>query len=184
MFLDHSITEPHQDWVFLDSRPNGQLIAAWVALEDIHPEGIRFFVYPGTQNFYPKAKYNTTNKKSLEEIFGDFLTEIETLIASGDYTIYAPALKKGDIFFFSSRIVHGTTPGINPDLRRRSLAAHFIPDGFRFGNLKEDFNPQLKEKYGLTYAYSELDKIFRYENSLMNVMYKLLKKSLKAAIGK
>src|SRR5215471_5503112 len=58
MFFDHSTTEPHQDWIFLDSRPNGHLIAAWIALQDILPEGIRFYVYPGSHRFKPSATYN------------------------------------------------------------------------------------------------------------------------------
>ena len=184
MFFDHTSTNAHQDWVYLDSRPNGHLIAAWVALEDIHPEGIRFFVYPGTQNFYPKAEYNNTSIKSIDDVYAGFTTEIATLIESGEYTMYAPALQKGDIFFWGSRIVHGSTPGTNPDLRRRSIAAHFIPDGFRFGNLKEDFNPTLKEKYGLTYAYSSLDKTFQQQNNSVHFIYQSLKKSLGAALPK
>jgi phytanoyl-CoA hydroxylase len=58
MFFDHSITGPHQDWIYLDSRPNGKMIAAWVALEDIPPEGIRFYVYPGTHHFVPGGAYS------------------------------------------------------------------------------------------------------------------------------
>jgi phytanoyl-CoA hydroxylase len=178
MFFDHSVTRPHQDWIYLDSRPNGHLIAAWVALEDIYPEGIRFFVYPGTHNFYPKSSYDSANKESCEIFYGEFLAEIDRLLESDDYIMYAPPLKKGDVFFWGSRIIHGSTPGTNPDLRRRSIAAHFLPNGFGFGDLEADFNYESKEKYGLSYVYSGLDRSFQRLNNPMYRAYDSLRKSL------
>jgi phytanoyl-CoA hydroxylase len=178
MFFDHSTTNPHQDWIYLDSRPNGHLIAAWVALEDIHLEGIRFYVYPGTQNFSPKSSYNKADKRSSEAFCSEFIAEINTLLDSNDYVIYAPPLKKGDIFFWGSRIIHGSTPGTNPDLRRRSIAAHFLPSGFGFGNLDMDIHRKSKEKYGLSYSYFDLDLRFQIFNSPMYRVYDSLRKEV------
>jgi hypothetical protein len=92
------------------------------------------------------------------------------------------ALKKGDIFFWGSRIIHGSTPGTNPRLRRRSLAAHFVPAGLRFGNLERDFELNFKEKYGLTYAYYSLDESFaRLNHPLKQApLYQSLRKLLKS----
>lgn len=123
-----------------------------MALEDIYQEGIRFYVYPGTHNFIPQAKYNEGDSKRNQSIHQDFLKEINTILESKNFEMYAPPLKKGDIFFWGSRIIHGSIDGTNPNLRRRSIAAHFVPDGFRFGNLEKDFHPSFKQKYGLTYA--------------------------------
>ena len=185
MFFDHSTTPAHQDWIYLDSRPNGNLIAAWVALEDIYEEGIRFFVYPHTQEFMPQAKYKKIAIDRADDIFTEFYQEINELLESGKYEMYAPPLKKGDIFFWGSRIVHGSTPGINPDLRRKSLAAHFVPKGFRFGNLERNFRISLKKKYGLHYSVNRLDRLFEENNGLAkpNFVYQFLKKTLKS-LGK
>jgi hypothetical protein len=105
-------------------------------------------------------------------------------LESGKYEMYAPALKKGDIFFWGSRIVHGSTPGINPNLRRKSLAAHFVPKGFRFGNLERDFRISLRKKYGLHYSWHRLDRLFDEKNGLAkpNVVYQFLKKTLKSLV--
>src|SRR6185295_12544268 len=46
LFDANTATPPHQDWWYLDSVPNGHLIAAWIALEDIHADAGRFFVIP------------------------------------------------------------------------------------------------------------------------------------------
>jgi hypothetical protein len=79
--------------------------------------------------------------------------------------MYAPPLQKGDIFFWGSRIIHGSTPGTDPRLRRRSIAAHFVPDGFSFGNLERDFSPTCRERYGLRYACYGLDIEFEKQNA-------------------
>jgi len=48
LFDLNTATWPHQDWYYLDSVPNGSLIAAWIALEDIREEAGRFYVMPGS----------------------------------------------------------------------------------------------------------------------------------------
>jgi phytanoyl-CoA hydroxylase len=162
MVFDHTATPPHQDWNYLDSRPNGHLIAGWFALEDILPEGIRFYVYPGTHHFMPRATYSAD--ADLETMHANFTYEIRNYLASEQPEMYAPPLRKGDIFFWSSRIIHGSTQGTDPRLRRRSIAAHFVPDGFRYGNLVQEVIMPYRRRYGLRYAYYDQDDWFESEN--------------------
>jgi phytanoyl-CoA hydroxylase len=167
MLFDHATTGPHQDWIYLDSRPNGHLIAAWIALENTYQDGIRFYVYPGTHQFKPSAGYDYKSNQSHSDLFRLFIEEINELLASKRYDMYAPPLQKGDVFFWGSRIIHGSVSGINPNLRRRSIAAHFVPDGFKFGNLEQDIEVDF-EKFGtLQYAYYALDDVFNQVNNLM-----------------
>lgn len=188
MLFDQSVTPPHQDWIFLDSRPNGHMIAAWIALEDIHPDGIRFFVYPGTQNFVPKAMY-TGARGSSTAYHQDFMAEVDSLVAANTYQMYAPPLKKGDIFFWGSRLIHGSIAGENTERRRRSVAAHFVPNGLKYGNLEEDIELKTKAySSNLTYAYQEwLDKGFHQANSTVprinprSIATKLMKKLTRAS---
>jgi phytanoyl-CoA hydroxylase len=166
MFFDHSTTGPHQDWIYLDSRPNGKMIAAWVALEEIPEEGIRFYVYPGTHGYVPSGTYTQSGSKwDLIEYHSNFIAEIEALLQSGKYQMYAPPLKKGDIFFWSSKIIHGSTEGKVKSLRRRSIAAHFIPEGYAYGNLETDFDISYDQKYGLRYSTDPMDETFMLQNS-------------------
>ena len=46
LFDLNTATPAHQDWYYLDSLPNGHLIAAWIALEDIEETAGRFFIVP------------------------------------------------------------------------------------------------------------------------------------------
>jgi len=184
MFFDQKTTRPHQDWIYLDSKPNGHLVAAWIALEDITEDGIRFFVYPGSQNFTPNTSYQQGAKNL--DIFNNFLTEIDQVIATDTYKIYAPTLKKGDIFFWGSRIIHGSIAGENPAKRRRSLAAHFLPQGYKFGNFTQEVPIKFREKYNLSYRWlNYLDKEFLRQNNpnqqstLMGALKNIVKKAIK-----
>jgi ectoine hydroxylase-related dioxygenase (phytanoyl-CoA dioxygenase family) len=49
LFDLNTATPAHQDWYYLDSVPSGNLIAAWIALEDIDERAGRFFVLPSSQ---------------------------------------------------------------------------------------------------------------------------------------
>jgi len=163
MFFDQKTTRPHQDWIYLDTKPNGHLIAAWIALENIPEDGIRFFVYPGTQNFQPQTSYNYSNKGLAT--FNDLLQEIDKVLETQQYQMYAPTLKKGDIFFWGSKIIHGSIAGTNPERRRRSLAAHFIPEGFKFGNISQAVEIEFAEKYNIKYRMlNYLNKDFAKHN--------------------
>ena len=49
MFFDKSTaTIPHIDSWYLDTLPKGDLLGAWIALEDIRSENGSFYVYPGS----------------------------------------------------------------------------------------------------------------------------------------
>ena len=156
MLFDHSTTRPHQDWIYLDTRPRGHLVAAWVALENIPETGIRFYVYPGTQHFEPTVRF--TSEPGPAE-YQRFLDELDLMLEHWHGPIYAPPLKKGDIFFWGSRIVHGSVEGTAPDQRRRSIAAHFVPDGFGVGNLDLDFHHFQERKFGhMHYLHRNLEQ--------------------------
>ncbi len=149
MLFDHSTTRPHQDWIYLDSRPNGHVIGAWIALEDIFDDGIRFFVYPDSHLFMPQVEY----QKNPISYYDDFLLEIDQHLAKKSYQMYAPALQQGDIFFWSSKIIHGSIEGTSYVRRRRSLAVHFLPTSMKAGNLERDFDfLEFDKRYNLIHT--------------------------------
>ncbi len=129
MMFEQSSTPPHQDWVYLDSFPQGCLTAAWVALEDISPEATRFFIVPGSQDFdqdFPPEWF----KKPLR--YHKAMTEVVQTRYDDRVTI--PEMHAGDVLFWNSRIIHGSLEGTDPSRSRLSLAIHYIPDGFGTGN--------------------------------------------------
>jgi phytanoyl-CoA hydroxylase len=129
MMFEQSATSPHQDWVYLDSFPQGCLTAAWVALEDISPEATRFFIIPGSQDFdqdfphdwiWDSGQYLQTMTGVVQTQYADRVT--------------IPEMRAGDVLFWNSRIIHGSLAGTDTSRSRLSLAVHYIPDGFGSGN--------------------------------------------------
>jgi phytanoyl-CoA hydroxylase len=128
MVFEQSETKPHQDWVYLDSFPPGQLCAAWLALEDIHPSATRFFVIPGSQDV-------DCGEFTEEEIWSGAYTSAVTKLVETKLSdkVTIPKMQAGDVLFWNSRVIHGSLAGDDPTRSRLSLTAHYIPHGFGFG---------------------------------------------------
>lgn len=126
LFDANTETVPHQDWWYLDTVPNGHLLGAWIALEDIYEDAGRFFVMPGTH----EVKLHKENMPHSE-----WLAVVKKYFDENRQRVSTPALKKGDVLFWNSRTIHGALPKINPARSRRSLTAHYMPSHMAFGNL-------------------------------------------------
>jgi phytanoyl-CoA hydroxylase len=126
LFDANAATIPHQDWWYLDSVPNGHLLGAWIALEDIYEDAGRFYVIPGSQQLHlHKAKM----------AHSEWLVLIKQYFDENIDKIHAPALKKGDVLFWNSGTVHGALPTQNPTRSRRSLTGHYMPADLTYGNI-------------------------------------------------
>lgn len=134
LFDANTETVPHQDWWYLDSVPNGHLLGAWIALEDIDERAGRFYVLP--KSFSVDLHSDTPGLKH-----SDWLERIEAYVKHHEDERVAPALNKGDVLFWNSRTIHGALPTRDPMFSRKSLTAHYMPSHMSFGNLftKKDF---------------------------------------------
>lgn len=128
LFDANTETRAHQDWWYLDSVPNGFLMGAWIALEDIDERAGRFFVMPGSQHIDMHS--NTPNLPWLE-----WKAKMYDYFEANPDKVTAPALKKGDILFWNSRTIHGSLKTIDPRFSRKSMTGHYLPAQFKFGNL-------------------------------------------------
>lgn len=126
LFDANAATPPHQDWWDLDTVPNGHLVGAWIALEDIRQEAGRFYVLPGSQNI----QLHEPNLSHAEWL-GRMCEYVERHRA----LLHAPALRKGDVLIWNSRTIHGALETQDPRHSRKSLTAHFMPSTMTFGNL-------------------------------------------------
>jgi phytanoyl-CoA hydroxylase len=126
LFDANAATPPHQDWWYLDTVPNGQLMGVWIALEDIDERAGRFYVIPGSQN----VKLHEDNLPHSE-----WLVRMRKYMDEHAKEVRAPALKKGDVLIWNSRTIHGALDTQDPRFSRKSLTAHFMPSELTFGNL-------------------------------------------------
>lgn len=128
LFDANAGTAPHQDWWYLDTVPNGNLTAAWIAMEDIQEEAGRFYVIPKTTSV-------DLRNGDLDLPHNEWLVRVKNYFETHRKDVFAPALKKGDVLFWNSRTIHGALPTVDHKFSRKSLTAHYIPSHFQFGNL-------------------------------------------------
>jgi phytanoyl-CoA hydroxylase len=180
LFDLNTATQAHQDWYYLDSVPAGRLVAAWIALEDIDERAGRFYVLPGSQNKDFGAK--VPGRKH-----SDWLAAIRDYVAEHRDEISAPALHAGDVLFWNSRTVHGSLPTRDEAFSRKSLTAHYLPDGFAFGNLfAEKSDLRFKEHDGVRFYrnqpdYSRWNRL-KFAVKTRAYEYPLLRESLRKAV--
>ena len=153
MFFDKSTgTVEHQDHYYLDTEPPGNLIGAWYALEDIHPESGCFFVIPGSHKGRVIGRKNlSTVPEGINALVPEhdrMRKEMMNLIREQKYEYKAFPLNKGDVLFWHPYTIHGAYKNKNPQFSRKSFTAHFYPSHLQRANtktpwLKQSSNPNI-----------------------------------------
>jgi phytanoyl-CoA hydroxylase len=147
MFFESTLvgTPLHADGDYMDSEVPGTMVAAWFALEDIHPLAGRFVLVPHSH----RLKTEPSRAGGLYREFRDRQAHTGSTIASNDKEtikrrleegsflhqalidckapVIAPLLDKGDAIFWNSDLIHGSLPPGARGLSRNSLTAHYIP---------------------------------------------------------
>ncbi|HVN44307.1 MAG TPA: phytanoyl-CoA dioxygenase family protein [Steroidobacteraceae bacterium] len=137
-FEGNSATWAHQDTYYLDSERIGTMVAAWFALEDIHPGAGRFYVYARSHRLdiaknggdFDVAFHHDRYKKLIVD-----------LIRAQGLELRAPALAAGDVLLWNARTIHGSLPTHGTANTRQSLTAHYIPKSHRFLQLQSRIKP-------------------------------------------
>ena len=88
-------TPPQQDWWYPDTVPNGNLIAAWIALEDIDERAGRFYVMRDSQSVNLHEDLESLTHRA-------WLARMAAWEDEHQDQLVAPALKKVDVLFWNS----------------------------------------------------------------------------------
>lgn len=124
----------HQDDYLNPDYVNGHYLAAWIALDDIHPDSGVFEFVPGSHK-WPVMRMSKVleclephqrtdpdwpriAEKILDPLYGE---EIERR----DAEIKSVGLKKGDVLIWHAWLVHRGGKPKNPDLLRKALICHY-----------------------------------------------------------
>jgi len=125
MLFDKSTgTIDHADTWYLDTKPRGQMIAAWIALEDIKEAAGRFFIYPKSHKLTIPENINTTITDNY--LYAKFMNKF---IKQNNLKKFAPAMGKGDVLFWHPFTIHGSLNQTDNKYSRKSLTAHYHPVG-------------------------------------------------------
>ena len=90
--------------------------------------------------------------------------QLRNFISNNKGLLKIPSLKTGDIVFWNSRTIHGSTKTIDPSFSRKSFTCHYIPKSVEF--VRNKYYPEVRSCEGL-----EFGKInFRFTSNLINEM--------------
>lgn len=185
-FEGNPATWAHQDCYYLDSEKDGAMIGMWLALEDIHPGGGRFYIYPGSHKIdirknggdFDIAFHHNRYKELVKKIIRDF-----------NLKCVAPMLRKGDVLFWGGKTIHGALDTFQLQYSRNSITGHYIPESTRFMQFQTIVKPlQLKEIKGVKVHFpKDLDlaknrAILKVETTFPKAFQYLKKIAIKMAL--
>lgn len=146
LFDKSTATVDHLDAWYLDTNPPGDLIACWVALEDIDGNGGAFHVYPSS-HLDPDLSWQQMDHDEFIE-WASSQTE--------KYTRKSMYLKKGDVLLWHPYLLHGSSPQVSAGSSRKSLTAHYHPSSLLRGG-KGVSSSTSTDTYKLTLAQQRKD---------------------------
>jgi len=148
-FMTGSQQRAHSDSIHMTTFPYGNIIAVWVALEDIGPNCGPLHYYPGSHKlpYVMNGAYaNVGSKHKLgEKTYGDYEDHIEGLIQKNDLKKQVFLAKKGDLFIWHANLLHGGEKVIDENSTRKSMVFHYYAnDAICFHEITQ--RPTLKRK--------------------------------------
>lgn len=120
----------HSDIMHFGTVPQGLMVAAWVALEDIHPDSGPVLYYPGSNKLpvaYLEDLAVPDGGGNPESYFG-YETALEQQILPG-LEVRPALLKKGETFLWSANLFHGGSTINDTRLTRLSQVTHYYLEG-------------------------------------------------------
>lgn len=128
----------HSDLMHFSTFPQGLMVAAWVALEDIHNDSGPLIAYPGSHKtpmmYYNDLGIDTSNTTFLRKTMGhhaytQYEKQLEERVLSKLPPPTRVLMQAGDAFVWASNLYHGGTPVDNPNRTRVSQVTHYFLDG-------------------------------------------------------
>jgi ectoine hydroxylase-related dioxygenase (phytanoyl-CoA dioxygenase family) len=115
----------HIDSLYMTPRTPHSLIAAWIALEDVHPDAGPLVYYPGSHRI-PLYTFNDGTHHATREESADWYDYIDVQIRLRGLKERAFIARKGDVFIWHSDLVHGGRPIADHHRTRSSLVCHYF----------------------------------------------------------
>ncbi|MEM7016725.1 MAG: phytanoyl-CoA dioxygenase family protein [Pseudomonadota bacterium] len=130
LYFEYGSTQPlHRDPWYVVTKPASNLVAAWIALEDVHPDSGPLTYVPGSHRmpFYPLSTGNIImhDPRLTQEEREQAIDFMQDSIPGMGLEVKPFCAKRGQVFFWHSTLVHGGSPINNPDLTRKSIVMHF-----------------------------------------------------------
>ncbi|MCB9188154.1 MAG: phytanoyl-CoA dioxygenase family protein [Flavobacteriales bacterium] len=131
-FFEGSQQRAHSDSIHMTTFPYGNLIATWVAFEDLTEDCGPLFYYPGSHKlpYIMNGDYgNIGSKFSLgTKTYGDYEDRIEKQVNEQDLKKKHFIAKKGDLLIWHANLLHGGEAIQRDGSTRNSMVFHYYAE--------------------------------------------------------
>ena len=128
-FFTGSQQRTHSDFVHMSTFPKGNLIAVWIALEDMCEENGPLHYYPGSHKlpYILNNDYQNDGSKFMigNKTYDKYEDEVERILKKSKLKKQKFIANKGDILIWHSNLLHGGEEVINAKLTRKSMVLHY-----------------------------------------------------------
>lgn len=147
-FINASQQRTHSDTIHMTTHPLGNLIAIWIALEDVDTNNGPLHYYPGSHKLPYVLNKDFGNEGSAlflgKKSYGDYEDKIEEIIKTSNLKKEQFHAKKGDLLIWHANLLHGGEPVIDNTTTRKSMVFHYYTkDAICYHELTE--RPSLKK---------------------------------------
>ena len=133
----------HQDTAYVVVSSPMEVVASWIALEDIEEGSGELEFYEGShglEEFLFQGKYK--NMPHNDPDHGEYLNSLHEKAKAQGLLKKKFIAKKGDVLIWSGDLAHGGSKILNRDKTRRSIVTHYCPHElepgyFRYANHSE-----------------------------------------------
>lgn len=115
----------HVDSLYMTPRTRGHLCAIWVALEDASPQAGPLFYYPGSHKLTPYV-FSDGGYHAIDAEMPAWESHIQRQLQQRGLSKEVFHAKRGDVFIWSSDLVHGGSPIEDPSKTRKSVVFHYL----------------------------------------------------------
>ena len=130
LYFEYGSQQPlHRDPVFVQTKPPSALVAAWIALEDIHPESGPLVYVPGSHRL-PYYQLSPGEHRFDHRRHG--AAESEAMAAFDREQVARAGLptevltcRKGEVLLWHHSLLHGGSVVADPSRTRKSFVVHF-----------------------------------------------------------
>ncbi len=129
-FIEGSEQRAHSDSIHMTTEPQGYLIAAWIALEDIGPDQGPLVYYPKSHRlpYITTEDYPSGHTRWRLGAFANkrFEDEIESVLNTHQFEAKTFEAKQGDVLLWHANLIHGGTSITKAGATRKSMVAHYF----------------------------------------------------------
>ncbi len=131
-FIQGSGQRAHSDEFHMTTYPHANIIAAWIALEDVHLDNGTLFYYPGSHRLpyvMNKDFGNEGNKYLLgPKDYDAYEDKIAEVIEEHQLKPETFVAQKGDVLIWHANLLHGGLPVNDQESTRKSMVMHYYAD--------------------------------------------------------